>query len=104
MGIINNKTSLLFTFLVIVVLLIGMTIYKVSEIHLQRSFTVTEKRIIEGAQACVWSDVCKESRITLGTLINLGYVKEEVNPKTKMYYSHESYVEIKDNTYTFVAV
>ena len=45
MGIINNKTSLLFTFLVIVVLLIGMTIYKVSEIHLQRSFTVTEKEL-----------------------------------------------------------
>lgn len=102
--IINSKTSIFFTIAFSLILLIGLTIYKVNTEHMKRNFAVVEKRIIEGAQACVWNDDCTEGTITLGNLISLGYAKEEVNPKTKMYYSHNSYVEVKDNVYTFYEV
>lgn len=99
--IVNNRNCILFTVFFSLILIIGLTIYKIYDTHLQRSFLVVEKRIIEGAKECVWNDECKESKITLGQLISLGYVKEEVNPKTKMYYNHNSYVINKDNNYTF---
>ena len=49
----------------------------------------------------MWDDICTEDKITLGELITLGYAKEEVNPQTKMYYTHNSYVLISENNYTF---
>ena len=102
--ILNNRNSILFTIIVILLLLIGLTVYKVYEAHMARSFLVDEKRIIEAAKSCVWDDVCNENEILLGKLIEEGYAKEEVNPKTKMYYSHNSYVLVNENQYTFFGV
>ena len=99
--IMNNRNCILFTILFSLILIIGLTIYKVYDTHLKRNFWVVEKRIIEGAKECVWNDECSAGKITLGELISLGYAKEEVNPKTKMYYTHESYVLVENNQYTF---
>lgn len=73
--------------------------YKINMRHNARLTEVSEKKIIEKAKECVWDDVCTENTITLGFLIEKGYLKEEVNPITKKYYSHESYVD--KESYTF---
>ncbi len=99
--IINNRNCILFTIFFSILLIVGLTIYKVYDTHIKRNFLVVEKRIIEGAKECVWDEICDTNKITLGELIILGYAKEEVNPQTKMYYNHNSYVLIHENTYTF---
>ncbi len=73
--------------------------YKINRRHNVRLMEVSTKKIVEKAKECVWDDVCTEDTITLGYLIEKGYLKEEVNPITKKYYSHESYVE--KESYTF---
>ena len=99
--VINNRNCILFTIFFSLILIIGLTVYKVYDTHLKRNFSLFEKRINEGAKECVWDDICAEDKITLGELITLGYAKEEVNPQTKMYYTHNSYVLISENNYTF---
>lgn len=101
--IINNKASIIFTICFSFIMIIALTVYKVNQEHLRRSFLVVEKRIVEGAKKCVWDGVCKEDEITLGTLITLGYAKEEVNPQTKMYYSHDSIIKKDGENYIFQA-
>lgn len=100
----TNRKIILVTFLLSVASISFYTFYKVQKNHLDLSILVTERRITEGAKQCVWDDVCKENQITLEELIRLGYAKEEVNPYTKMYYKKSSYVEKKENTYTFIEV
>ena len=97
----RNLKIVLMTLLLACILITVTTLYKVQKRHEERLVLVTEKRITEGATNCYWDDVCKDSYVTLGELIELGYAKEEVNPITKMYYSHNSYIEKDGNTYTF---
>ena len=73
--------------------------YKINVRHNARLMEVSTKKITEKAKECVWDDVCTNNHITLGFLIEKGYLSEEVNPITKQYYSHESYVE--KESYTF---
>ncbi len=82
-------------------LITAATFFKVTKNHTDRVILVTEKRITEAAKECVWNEDCKENKITLGYLIQKGYLKEEVNPITKMYYTHESYVLKENEQYTF---
>lgn len=100
----SNFKWLLTTFVLSVGLIIVVSFYKVQAAHKKTILLVSSKRIEEGARACFQEDKCFGSHVTLGELIHLGYAKEEVNPITKMYYSHASYVEKKENTYTFVEV
>lgn len=88
---------LLFFFLV-------STAYKAYIIHEKRVIGVTEKRMIEGAKNCFFDSNCTGNRVTLKELVAKGYLKEEVNPQTKMYYNENSYIRIQDQNYEFVAV
>ncbi|HIR74504.1 TPA: hypothetical protein IAB95_03270 [Candidatus Ventrenecus avicola] len=99
--ILNNRNVIIITTLLILILLVGGTLWKVRTDSLNRSITVVEKRITEGFQACQFDDVCQNDEITLGELISLGYAKEEVNPVTKLYYSHDSIVRKEENDYIF---
>lgn len=99
--IISSRNAIIFTAFISIVLLVGGTIWKVQNESLQRSMTVVSKRITEGFQKCHFDDVCQKSQITLGELIHLGYAKEEVNPETKLYYSHDSIVRKDENNNYF---
>jgi len=100
----SNKKIVFITILISLASVSIYTFYKVQKRHLDLSILVTERRITEAAKECVLNDRCKENKITLKKLIELGYAKEEVNPLTKMYYKLDSYVEKKENTYTFIEV
>ncbi len=96
-----KRRCIIGTILLSIAILSIYTFYKVNTNHLNLVMKVTEKRIIEAAQNCIWDDVCKSYPVTLDTLIKKGYLEEEVNPKTKIYYSHDSYIEKKENILVF---
>ena len=102
--ILSSRNVIIFTVLVILVLVVGSTIWKVRSESLNRSVTVVSKRITEGFQKCQFDDVCTEDEITLGELIHLGYAEEEVNPLTKLYYSHDSMIRKDKESYVFEGV
>ena len=95
----NNKTAILITILIIVFSSIALTLWKVSNRHLERTVLVVQKRIIESALDCFNDDVCLNDKVTLGELIKKGYLSKEINPVTKTYYSNESYVTKKELTF-----
>jgi len=100
----KNSKVILFTIFLTIIFLVTLTFYKIGVRHLELSIHVVEKRIIEGAKTCVWEDKCLDSFVTLQELIQMGYLKDEVNPKTKMYYNTLSYVEWNNDEYKFVVV
>lgn len=102
--IMNNRNIIIITILLTLVTIIGGTIIKVQADHQQKESIVLEKRITESAQECIFQDICNDNKITLGFLIEKGFASEIVNPKTKMYYSHDSYVLIENNQFTFIGL
>ncbi len=98
----KNKTIILITILTVVISICIATSWKVNKRHLQREVEVVEKRIIEGAIDCYNKNDCTGNKITLKNLINKGYAKKEINPKTKTYYDLNSYVIYENNKYDFV--
>ena len=98
----KSRTIILITILTIVISISGATIWKVNDRHLQREIDVVEKRIIEGAIDCFNNDDCTGNKVTLGSLINKGYAKKEINPQSKTYYDLNSYVNYENNNYNFI--
>ena len=96
----NSKVIVLVTFIVVVFSLIAGTAYKVYQIHQKRSYMVVEKRIVEGAIACIHDSVCKDEDMSL----DKGYAKEELNPQTKLYYSRDSLIKKENQTFVFYGV
>lgn len=92
------------TFFLTVLLVLGISFYNAYKEHEKRLILVSEKRIIEACQTCFLEDKCEGKIVTLKELIQLNYLKEEVNPITKMYYSQDSYVAKENNTYVFHGV
>lgn len=100
----KSLKMILLTIVISIFCIVNYTLYKVYERHIKLMVLVTEKRITESAMNCYFDDVCVENKVTLKELVRLNYSKEEVNPKTKIYYSLDSYVLKNENTYTFVEV
>ncbi len=97
----KNSKWVLLTIVLILFSMILYTFYKVSYNHTSHIKEVAEKRLIESAKQCIWDDACSENKIYIGELMEKNYLKTEVNPITKKYYSKESYIEKEGNTYTF---
>jgi len=100
----NNRSVCFVTFILVIILLGGGTFYKVGKTHSDLSFEVINKRVSEGALQCVWDDKCENGKISFGELIEKGYAKEEVDPFTKMYYSHDSVVFCENNACVFEGI
>ena len=97
----SNLKVIILTFLISLILLVGVSFIDIYKIHEKRVVLVSQKRITEACETCFLEGKCNSSKVTLQELINLNYLKEEVNPLTKMYYSKESYVTKENDTYVF---
>lgn len=97
----KERVVVLLTVFGIVASLVLGTVYKVYNIHLNRSYLVVEKRIIEGAEACVFDNKCNDEDMTLGVLISKGYASDEINPKTSLYYDRDSLIKKVNGTFVF---
>lgn len=98
----KNYNIIIFTIVIMIVFLMAGTVYKVEKEYQNRKVLVVEKRIIEAAINCINDDRCNTKEITLLSLIQKGYLKEEVNPITKMYYSNDSVVKKENGVYSFI--
>ena len=97
-----KQTRIVIATILIIALSLGIgTIWKVKNEHDKRAYEVVEKRIVEGALECVYHDDCQMQTMTLGTLISKGYAKEEINPKTKLYYAKDSLIKKVNDTFVF---
>lgn len=97
----SNLKIIIFTILISLILLVGATFIDIYKTHKNRLILVSQKRITEACETCFLEEKCHSSKVTLQELIDLNYLKEEVNPLTKMYYSKESYVTKENDTYVF---
>jgi len=88
---------------ILCLLIIIPTILRISKTHQDRLIAVSEKRIIEAAQNCYAQDRCLEDIIYLKDLYEFGYLEKQYDPISKVYYSEESYVLKKEDTYIFIA-
>lgn len=97
-----NKFIISGTIVIVFGLIIGVTSFKVVKDHQEKLILVEEKYIIEQAKNCINEKKCTDEKVTLKTLYDLDYLKKQVNPVTKEYYSEDAYVTCKNNEYIFV--
>ena len=99
-----NKKIFGLTFLIIVLLIGGLTTYKVIKKHQDNLLLVSKKYIEEKARDCYNDQNCQTKEITLEMLYAKGYMAKQANPVTKEYYNEKSYVLKEDENYTFKIV
>ena len=97
----TNKTIVIGTIIVIIVIIGIPTTYKVIKNHQNNLIKSTESKIVEAAKKCYFEENCSEQKIYLKDLYSLEYLEKISNPITKEYYNENSYVERKDNNFKF---
>ncbi len=93
----TNKITIIGSIIVIVLILIIPTTYKVIKNHQNRLYEVVEKKIVEAAKKCYYEEKCVSEQITLKELYDLDYLEQISNPITKEYYNESSYIDINNN-------
>lgn len=94
----NNKKVIVLTIFIILGMIVGPTIYKVYMNHQDNLKLVVENKFTYNAKNCYNSDVCKSTTVTLKELYDNNYLEEKLtNPKTKKYYSEDSYINLETN-------
>lgn len=99
-----NKALVLTTISFIILLIVGVTSYKVINNHNEKVLLVESKYIIEKAKECINQKKCNEDIITLKKLYDLGIIDPVVNNVTKEYYNENSYIQKKGSNYEFIIV
>ena len=84
----NKSRKLLLFIFILVFIIVGIaTTVKVYNKHLDRLYTVIEKRIEEQAKNCFLENICTGDETTIGFLTQKGYLKNEVDPVSKEYFN-----------------
>ena len=100
----SNLKVIILTLITSLIFLLGVSFIDIYKLHEKRVILVSQKRITEACETCFLEEECSGEKVTLGELISLNYLKEEVNPLTKLYYSHDAYVIKENNEYFFYDV
>lgn len=79
-----------------ILLVITSTVIKVSTKHKESEMLVVTKRIEEAARKCSIEEKCKEEIVSLGFLIQKGYLEAQVHPLTKEYISEGTPIMCKN--------
>ena len=89
-------------FIIAILLIVLPTFYVVKKEYNDNLWLVTNKKVIEAANRCRNEDKCLESKVTITTLKENGYLDLVVNPITKEVINPESYVDLDSNTFVMV--
>jgi len=100
----TNKVTVIGSTIVILLIILIPTVYKVIKNHQDNLYQVVEEKIINGAKKCYYEEKCLNEKITLKELYELNYLGEVNNPITKEYYNEESYVERKKSEFKFIPI
>ena len=96
----SNKRIILWTIIICLSLIIGMSYYKINKERHDATYKVINKRIIESANLCFKDNLCQKN-MTLGELISKGYLEQIVDPDTKQYYSSSSTISFDGKQFVF---
>ena len=92
----NNKRVIIFTIVVVLIILIVPTAFKIYKEHNDKLIMVVEKEFLYQAEKCFKENNCSEM-IYLSDLYEKEYIEEKLfNPINKKYYSLDSYVNLKN--------
>ena len=98
----NTKNINLILILIIISLVIFPTLFYVKKEHNANLWNVVYKSVVEAADRCKNESGCKEDTVTVGYLIERGYLDTVVNPITKEIISNDSYVDYSSNEFIIV--
>lgn len=96
----TNARIILWTLIISLILILGFSYYKINKEKHEEIYKVINKKIIDRAKDCVHDDKCG-ANMTLGELINNGYLDPIVDPDTKEYYNRASTIKIENGNYIF---
>jgi len=99
-----NKRIITISIIIILLILVIPTGYKVVKNHHYNLYQVVEKKIIDSAKKCYYEENCLNKKIMLKELYEQEYLEKVSDPVSKEYYNDSSYVEVKDNIFKFVVV
>lgn len=99
-----NKKIIYITIIIILLLILVPTIYKVVKNHEKALYEVTNKKVIETAITCKNKGFCNKDKITLKELYELEMLSEVNDPVTKQIYNDKSYVIKDGDDYKFVVI
>ena len=80
----------------------GKNLFYVKKEHNANLWKVVNKSVVEAADRCKNESGCKEDTVTVGYLIERGYLDTVVNPITKEIISNDSYVDYRSNEFIIV--
>jgi len=100
----TNKVTVIGSTIVILLIILIPTVYKVIKNHQDNLYQVVEEKIINGAKKCYYEEKCLNEKNKLKELYELNYLGEVNNPITKEYYNEESYVERKKSEFKFIPI
>lgn len=98
---ITSGRIILWTIIISLSLVIGVSYYKINKEKHDIIYKVLNKKILDSAEKCFNEDNCK-SNMTLGELINKGYLESMVDPDTKEYYSTSSIIKLENDHFVFI--
>lgn len=87
-----NKLSTILIIAIVAVIGIG-TYFKVAERHREKLLEASSKKIEEAARKCRLEKKCLEEQITLGELIDKGYLEKQIHPITKEFVGEDLIIE-----------
>lgn len=99
----KNKIIIYVTVLIIILLITIPSILLIMNNHNSKLLESTEKKIIETAKNCYYSESCVEEYITLSELNDKMGLELLANPITKKVYNKDSYVDVKNN-FSFIEI
>lgn len=95
-----SKLDKIFMFSGVIIILgaiIGLSYYKVYNLHIDNSYVYLNKLLNEAAVNCYRDDIC-DTNITVSDLELTGYLTEKiVDPRSKMYIGEDFLVPIVDD-------
>lgn len=97
----TNKITIIFSIIAILLIISIPTIYNVITNHHNNLYRVVEEKIINSAKKCYYEEKCTNQKITLKELYEFNYLDKVSDPITKEYYADDSYIERKENIFTF---
>lgn len=92
----KNKI-IIYTFFIILGMIVVPTIYKIYTNHNNNLIKVVEEEFKYQAKICYKEDKC-DNKVLLKDLYEKGYIKEKLtNPLNKKYYEDNSYIDFNTN-------
>ena len=101
----NTNKIIIMGSIIAIILIIGIpTTYKVVKNHQSNLLRSVEAKIINAAKKCYFEEKCTNDKIYLKELYDLKYLDKMSNPITKEFYNEDSFIEVKDNTFSFISI